>query len=335
MDTAVGTECVARESDRAVLASELGTRILGVFARVGDAVEKDQILVEFDTKALSEELKNSLIAEKDAQSRVSEFETYLVGVRHGKDQEVISVADVLRVVDNLGEAHLQHSRVIRDLIRTRHQIAAGKVRAPFAGIVTERNATAGVLLKAYAALLVVSRIHPLELDCTIAESDLAAAKEPDRVEVTFSAHPSEAFAAEFKRILPVASEKASEKSGTPTVLLSLPNPHGKLLPGMTAIARIGRAVRGLRIPSISLINANGDSATLFVVDDEGTARLRTVRTGRYAQGYTQVLDGLRAGERVVVIGQAYLRDGDAVEEREPDSGDGDSLFPSTGTSPLP
>jgi RND family efflux transporter MFP subunit len=302
---------------------------------VGDPVEKDQILVEFDTKALSEELENARVAEKDARSRVAEFDTFLTDVRRLEKQKVLSIPEMLRVMDDLGQARLELSRVHRDIIRARHQLDAGTVRAPFAGIVTERNVTAGVSPKAYSELLVLSRIHPLELDCTIAESDLAAAKEPDTVEVTFSAHPNEALAAEFKRIVPVASEQRSEKSGTLTVLLSLPNPHGKLLPGMTAIARIDRAVRGLRIPSVGLINAHGDSATIFAVDDEGTARLRTVRTGRYAQGYTQVLDGLRAGERVVVVGQAYLRDGDAVEERGPDYGDGDSLFPSTSTSPLP
>jgi multidrug efflux pump subunit AcrA (membrane-fusion protein) len=52
-----------------------------------------------------------------------------------------------------------------------------------------------------------------------------------------------------------------------------------------------------------------------MVQEEGVARLRLVRTGRRQSGRVSVVSGLNAGERVVVAGLDGLRDGQAVEVR--------------------
>ena len=54
-----------------------------------------------------------------------------------------------------------------------------------------------------------------------------------------------------------------------------------------------------------------DSA-VFVVGDDSRARMRKVRVGAVGEGMTQILDGLAAGDRVVVVGQYHLKDGDLV-----------------------
>jgi multidrug efflux pump subunit AcrA (membrane-fusion protein) len=57
----------------------------------------------------------------------------------------------------------------------------------------------------------------------------------------------------------------------------------------------------------------GELEGLFVLGEQGNAILRWVRTGRSAGDATEILSGLRSGERVIVSGTESLRDGQTVE----------------------
>jgi multidrug efflux pump subunit AcrA (membrane-fusion protein) len=63
------------------------------------------------------------------------------------------------------------------------------------------------------------------------------------------------------------------------------------------------------LPVEALVEADGDSAAVFVVTTDLVARRRTVRVGALTSGSVPVMRGLTTGERVVVAGGAYLADG--------------------------
>jgi cobalt-zinc-cadmium efflux system membrane fusion protein len=95
--------------------------------------------------------------------------------------------------------------------------------------------------------------------------------------------------------------------------VSLPNHDLRLKTGITGFARLYSDRIGLAVPSTAIINPVGDRASLFVLDDHGAAHLREVRCGLAANGFTEILAGLREGEQVVTVGQLYLRDNDKVQ----------------------
>ncbi|MGH8659861.1 MAG: hypothetical protein ACREV4_15655 [Gammaproteobacteria bacterium] len=55
--------------------------------------------------------------------------------------------------------------------------------------------------------------------------------------------------------------------------------------------------------------------TVFVVGNDSVARARKVKSGTMAEGMTEIMDGLSAGEKVVAVGKMYLKDGDPIGER--------------------
>jgi membrane fusion protein (multidrug efflux system) len=64
---------------------------------------------------------------------------------------------------------------------------------------------------------------------------------------------------------------------------------------------------------VSLINPTGlQESSVFVLESGSTAKLRKVKVGVIAEGMTEILQGLKEGEQVVVVGQLALRDGDQV-----------------------
>jgi multidrug efflux pump subunit AcrA (membrane-fusion protein) len=72
------------------------------------------------------------------------------------------------------------------------------------------------------------------------------------------------------------------------------------------------AAPAILVPTLSLLDARADQGVVFVVDAEGVARRRAVRTAGVTQEGVLVVEGLDAGDRVIAAGAAYVRDGESV-----------------------
>lgn len=324
LDTLLAAECVSKESGSVSLAAEIGGRVVTVTASIGKLVEKGELLVELDDLTLQAMLENAEKAKLASESTLSEMESYLLDVRELKEKGFVSSVDVLRAVDDVGRARRELISINRELIQAKHRIKNTKIYAPFDGRVSRVNIEEGATPKPFSELIVIDRIDPLLLECDFAENQLLAIEDHDKVEVNFQAYPGHAFPASYYHALPYIKKDTHILS----VYLNLPNPDKALMPGMHAIAKLGKSIDGLWVPAISLINADDDTATIFVVSSDGKAYLRRVGIGRYANGYVQVVSDLKSGERVVVSGQMYLQDGDdVVEGRETKINNG-MLFPS-------
>jgi multidrug efflux pump subunit AcrA (membrane-fusion protein) len=60
------------------------------------------------------------------------------------------------------------------------------------------------------------------------------------------------------------------------------------------------------------MNPSGEQASVFVVDGSNHAILRKVHPGIVVDAMTEITDGLKEGEKVVTVGQFYLKDNDKV-----------------------
>ena len=115
-------------------------------------------------------------------------------------------------------------------------------------------------------------------------------------------------------------------TGQITLRAEVPNPDGTLLPGMYVRVRLEQATAGnaITLPQQAVTrSAQGDS--VMVVDAEGKAVRRTVKVGGQQNGQWVILDGLKAGEQVMVDGFQKLRPGATVKPVpwvKPGTGDG-------------
>jgi membrane fusion protein (multidrug efflux system) len=103
-------------------------------------------------------------------------------------------------------------------------------------------------------------------------------------------------------------------TGQITLRAEVPNPEGTLLPGMYVRVRLEQATAGnaITLPQQAVTrSAQGDS--VMVVDAEGKAVRRTIKVGGQQDGQWVVLDGLKAGEQVMVDGFQKLRPGATVK----------------------
>jgi membrane fusion protein (multidrug efflux system) len=125
------------------------------------------------------------------------------------------------------------------------------------------------------------------------------------------AYPGATFAG---RVASVDS-RVDPQTRSVTVRALVPNVDGRLKPGMFLNVRMSRGTAdGLVVPEEALLPEQGN-VFVFVVKD-GRVSKRAIKTGQRRVGDVQVIDGLVAGELVVVEGTQKLRDGAAVSVAE-------------------
>src|SRR5439155_13622673 len=128
-------------------------------------------------------------------------------------------------------------------------------------------------------------------------------------EISFPAFPAETFQGKVFKIDP----NIDPVTRTFTTYVEINNPDFRLKPGLSGFAHIHRTANDVPVvPSVAIINPSGDRASVFVVDSRGHANLRNVSLGIVANAMTEVTSGLTEGERVVTVGQLYLRENDKI-----------------------
>jgi Cu(I)/Ag(I) efflux system membrane fusion protein len=172
------------------------------------------------------------------------------------------------------------------------------IHAPRAGTLIERNIADGSAARMGQTLLTIADLSKVWIDAEVFEADLELVRTGMRATVTLPYLPGRTYPATVEYVYPYLQRD----SRTGRIRLSLDNPDGVLKPDMYAEVSLQADLgHRLTVPEEAIIVA-GDSRVVFV--DLGGGRLNPVRinTGRRAQGYVEVLDGLSLGDAVVTSG---------------------------------
>jgi len=180
------------------------------------------------------------------------------------------------------------------------------ITAPQSGAITMLGVRPGMTVAAGQTLAEISGYSPIWLEAALPEALAENARVGRPVSITLTAFPGEQFAGRIVAILP----SAQIASRTITVRAEMPNPGLRLKPGMFAQVSLASDRReALLVPSEAIIRT-GERTIVMIAQDTGSYRPAEVRIGREANGRTEVLEGLVAGEKVVTSGQ-FLLDSEA------------------------
>jgi RND family efflux transporter MFP subunit len=185
-------------------------------------------------------------------------------------------------------------------------LAATTLRAPFAGRIRERPAALGQYVAAGTPIVTLVRVHPLRLRLEVPEREATSVRRGQPVEVTVEGDPTR-YTGSVARLSPAISED----NRTLLVEAEIPNERGVLRPGSFARAEIiiEAGTPALLIPIASVVSFAGVDKVFSV--SEGKAVERRVRLGRREQARVEVVEGLTAGD-TIIVDPGNLVDGDAV-----------------------
>lgn len=180
------------------------------------------------------------------------------------------------------------------------------VRAPADGVVAELPVREGERVGAGSPILRLNGLDRVWVEADVPQAEAGSVVAGAPAVAIVSALPGERFDGRVDSVLP----DVDAKTRTQRVRIVLDNPRHRLAPGMFAEVRIDAAAGAAHplVPEEALIATGDDTRVVLAVD--GGYRVARVRTGRSADGMTEVLDGLAGGERVVVSGQ-FLIDSEA------------------------
>ncbi|WP_085639270.1 MULTISPECIES: efflux RND transporter periplasmic adaptor subunit [unclassified Pseudomonas] len=190
---------------------------------------------------------------------------------------------------------------------------SGKVQAnltvtsPLGGVLQELNLRTGMTVTTGETLARINGLGNVWLAVAVPESETGSISAGQTVEARLPAFPGTVLRGTVSAILP----QTNPDSRTLRVRVELPNPDGRLRPGMTAQVRLTRttAQSVLWVPSEAVIRT-GRRALVMLAEDGGRYRPVEVRLGQESDGKTAILGGLEDGQQVVASGQ-FLLDSEA------------------------
>jgi multidrug efflux pump subunit AcrA (membrane-fusion protein) len=200
-------------------------------------------------------------------------------------------------------------------------LAECTINAPFDGTITNVHVRPGDLATPRSPLLEMYAPQSLVIRFAVPETHGAVMRSAVRATVTLDALSGRTFSAEVIRVYP----QLDAEMRTRTVEAKLTEP-AEIIPHMFARLSIElqRAEDAVVLPAESVMTSPSGGHFVFVVE-RGTAHRRDVKLGLQQEETVQVISGIEPGERVVVAGQAALRNGQPVRvagEGQPDGKSG-------------
>jgi membrane fusion protein (multidrug efflux system) len=195
----------------------------------------------------------------------------------------------------------------------RLELAYTEIRAPIAGVVTERMGRVGNTAMVGEPIFRISSPDNLVAYLHVPQKDLYQFEVGQTSRLYLDALPGEVHSARVLRISP----SIDPQSGTFRITLEVDSQSESLRAGMFARVQVVYDVHddAILIPLEAVLEEDAETA-VFVFED-GVAKRRVVGTGLTSDRKVEVLSGLQGSEEIIVVGQAGLKDGTPVTREGP------------------
>lgn len=244
----------------AVKTVQVGTQVSGkvvaLFVDFNDRVTQGQLLARIDP-TLQEQ------AVTDAQAQLTRAQAQLAQARDEYNRNLplfqdkfISASEFGTVQVNLSVAQAQVKSAEVTLQRAKQNLSYTNIYAPINGVVVERNVDAGQTVAAsFSApqlFLIAQDLSQMQIIAAVDESDISSIKQGQEVKFTVQPYPGRTFTGSVEQVR--LQSKTTDNVVSYSVVVTVQNPDGQLLPGMTATVEFvtGSAKNVLTVPNAAL-----------------------------------------------------------------------------------
>ncbi len=302
---AVGTVRAAQTSE---VASQVMGNIVEMRAQEGDRVSGGQVLAILDDTQARAAVERAAAAVTAAKNEVAaaESDLALAQATQARYQQLYEKKSVSPQEFDEIKARFDSATARRDMARagesqataalTQAQTALGytRIRAPFAGVVTQKKADVGTLASPGTPLFTIEDTRAYRLEATVDESDIHLVRAGQSAPVTIDGLENAQLTGKLMQIVP-AADPASR-----SVLVKIELPaDARLRSGLFGRAHFARGERqALLIPRGAVVE-RGQIQGVYVLDATQVAGLRYITLGPSAGENVEVLSGLQDGDKLV------------------------------------
>lgn len=217
------------------------------------------------------------------------------GMLHEAEVDLRASTDQLRV---MGMTEAELSRLERE--KTIHSFSS--IVSSLTGTVIQRNVTIGEMVQPSDVLFTLADLSQVWIVAGVPEQQAQWARQGDEASVDIPALPNENLTGKLIYV----ADLVNPETRTLTVRMEIPNPKRILKPEMLATLLIKKeGSKQLLLPDSAVIREN-NLDHVFVESAPAHFELRPVRLGEMEGNDRQVIEGLKAGDKVVVEGGYHL-----------------------------
>jgi len=282
----------ANDAARTTVTLKVGGWVEDLYVNVeGQRVRRGQPLLALYSPDLVATQQDYLLALRNRE---------LLGGGDGSDRLVEAARTRLRLYDVSGEqiARLEQTGEVQRTLT---------LYAPASGTVVDKRVVEGMQATPGQPLMEIVNLGQLWLQVAVPEHDLGWVRPGTRAVIGLPSDPGLELTGRVDYIY----DTMDPVLRTGTARVTVPNPGGRIKPGMYATVNLYGALSApqLTVPSEAIIRT-GDEAVVIVALGEGRFRPQPVTVGEEGGGYTQILDGL-TGDEMVVTSAQFLIDSEA------------------------
>lgn len=279
-----------RPAERAVISAKLTGTIATLPWGLGQTVQAGDLLLT--------------LAVPETAARVRQAQAQLAEAERAAERERTLVAKGVNAPDALRDAEDRLRFAQAGVAEAEALLAHASIRAPFAGVVTEKQVLPGDLATPGLPLLSLESTARLRAEGTIPEQAAANLRIGESLGVRLDGADT-TIAGEIEEL----STAADAVSRSLFVKVALPAGLGRS--GQFARLQVVAGQADALLVPVAALSLFGQMERVFVVQD-GHAVLRLVKSGRVDAGRLEILSGLHAGETVIVQPPPALREGARV-----------------------
>lgn len=281
-------------------------------AEMGDHVKAGQLLAEIEVPELERKIEqaNANLGQIRAQLDLARLTANRY--RALLEEEAVSPQDADEKKGALAAREADHAAVRAHLRELEAVRGFQRVVAPFAGTIVARNVEIGSLVNPGSTapwLFRLAQSDTLRVFVSVPQNHLPAVKAGTAAEIIVPELVGKPIAATVVR------NAGAFDPATRTMLteLRVPNPDGKLFPGMYGQVRfhVTHADAPLIVPVNALL-VGGDGTRVAIVDSGDAVRIRPVKLGRDLGKEVEILEGIADNDRVISNPRDNLTDGTTV-----------------------
>lgn len=290
------------------ISSPVSGRLMQVHHRLGDAVSPGMPLVTLDSADVASVYSDYSKAQAALHTAQLEYqrqrELSAAEIAARRDIENAEQALVNANNDlNFAKARLQQLGLNSTSVQTAGQKIT--LRSPIRGRVVEiKGAEGSYLNDPTQPILTVADLSQVWFTANIQEKDISRVRQGDTVSIVLNAYPESYIDGKVFSI----GELLDPDTRTTNARIVLKNTTGRYLPAMFGRATFTDTHKNVLVVPKTALFQSGFSTRVFVETSPWVFEARVVRTGLQDDLYAEIVDGLAAGERVVVKGGVSLND---------------------------
>jgi RND family efflux transporter MFP subunit len=298
--TVTGTSTGTIKSDVEVnITAQRTGRITKLYVEEGDIVKAGGMVALLDISEAEASLRKA-----EAEFRQAEANLSNIRLEH-KRKETLYKEDLITRHDfdnvftrlSVAEAEIDRAKAAKEIARLQYDYSF--IKSPINGVVSKRYADVGDTMTPGPLIASVVDTGNLYISAPIDEADVGSITVGQPVRVTMDAYPQMIFTNKVIKISPVITGEKHE-ARTFEVRVTSPKDKITLKPGLSADIEIitGEAKNVLVVPSQSVIEKEG--GTFVFIAENGAARQRKVVIGIRNWNFTEIKQGLKQGEIVII-----------------------------------